>query len=171
MKVMIDIETLSTESNALVLSIGAVKFTEERVAEVGFYQELCHETQEILKRDVPSSTLEWWSQQTEHPPCGDVMPTKALVLLNDYVKDCDEVWFCGPQFDHVILESLYKDCGLNMGWKFWQVRDSRTLDTFNIKREDKPIVRHNALDDAKQQALDVVNVFDTLDRINILASS
>lgn len=172
MKVMIDIETLSTEHNAVVLSIGAVKFTEEEVTEDKFYVELDQDVQtDGLNRDVKQSTLDWWQEQVNDPPNGTVIPQDAIEMLKDFCKDCEEFWFRGPTFDAVILENLASNVGRSIPWKFWQIRDARTFDSLQMPRHDKKKVSHNALEDAIEQAKDVVNVFDEIERTNIMAWS
>jgi hypothetical protein len=170
MKVMIDIETLSTEHNAVVLSIGAVKFTEEEVTEDTFYRELDRESQEA-DRHVSKRTLEWWSTQENPPPKGDYDPEQALQELSYFCGDCEEFWFRGPTFDAVILENLADQYHVSVPWKFWQICDARTFDSLQMPRHDKKKVSHNALEDAIEQAKDVVHVFDEIDRTNIMAWS
>ena len=171
---MIDIETLSTEHNAVVLSIGAVKFTEEKVTEDTFYMELNREFQEErLQRHVSESTLDWWATQDNDPPNGEHKPGYVLSNLFKFCNDCEEFWFRGPTFDAVILEDLAKPYGFSayIPWKFWQIRDARTFDSLHMPRHDKKKVSHNALEDAIEQAKDVVHVFDEIERTNIMAWS
>lgn len=38
-----------------------------------------------------------------------------------------EVWFARPQFDIPLIESLFKNCGEELPWKYDKVKDLRTL--------------------------------------------
>lgn len=164
MKVMIDIETLSTEHNAVVLSIGAVKFTKEEVTDDSIYMELDHNVQSVcMSRHVKQDTLDWWAvQEGPIPDKGSVIPQDAIEILKDFCRGCEEFWFRGPTFDAVILENLAAQVGRSVPWKFWQIRDARTFDSLGYTRYDKKKVSHNALEDAIEQAKDIVNVFGEL---------
>ena len=65
---MIDIETLATTPEAVVLSVGGVKFNpytnEEPHAHLEFRLDIDEQT--ALGRDIDEGTLQWWAKQPEH---------------------------------------------------------------------------------------------------------
>ena len=68
MHVMIDIETLSTTPDAVVMSVGAVKFdpkaTRPPTNKTLWRPDIDEQTER--DRHVSESTLEWWSKQPAH---------------------------------------------------------------------------------------------------------
>ena len=163
MDAMVDIETLSTANNAVVLSIGAVKFTfKELIPSQEFYAELGQREQITKGRHIDPETIKWWGHQAIDPPEGDADPKGVLMFLANFTKDCENVWFRGPHFDHVILQSLADDFKTPLGWKYYQVRDCRTLDLFHRRERSKSEVKHHALSDAKEQAKDVIYVMERI---------
>jgi hypothetical protein len=63
----------------------------------------------------------------------------------------NNVWSHGSIFDIVILENICRKLQQAVTWKFWQVRDTRTL--FDIANVDVIVEgKHNALNDALAQA-------------------
>ena len=62
---MIDLETLSTNPNATILTVGGVKFdpyTSEEPAQ-GMYFRVDVDAQTNMGRDVMQDTVDWWSKQ------------------------------------------------------------------------------------------------------------
>lgn len=159
--VMIDLETMSTAPDAAIVSIGAVVF-DPRYGKINrnrtFYMELDWDTQ---NRRTDSSTIEWWDKQTEEAREGlngmDELDD-ALKQLADFLPQDARVWGNGSVFDIGILENAYRQSKISIPWKFWNVRDCRTiLDMYESQRGgfSKTANRqgaHNALDDAIFQA-------------------
>jgi len=48
--------------------------------------------------------------------------------------------------------------GRAVPWKFWQVRDTRTIFDLGISPDRPPVLKHHALEDAWNQAVGVQNV-------------
>lgn len=176
--IMIDIETLSTAKNAVVLSIGAVFFnpkTGDILAE--FYKELRLLDQHNRKIDI--GTVQWWVQQVaQHPERAKIFsqennndrcPTRnALLLLRDFIEqhklvDQDlAVWACDPDFDLDILADLYAEYDIRVPWKFYEPKSVRTVRMLGKemglpKLEDQKT--HNALEDCIRQAKEVHRVY------------
>lgn len=160
---MIDLETLGTGPDCVVLTIGGVKFNPNTISSPR--EELYHkfEVDEQLNkgRTTLESTLEWWGKQEEsvrEEALGDSNRTPVLEVLHALNKWCvgvDTIWCQGPAFDIVILENLFKQYNHHIPWPFWKIKDSRTLFGIMPKDPRKAIdfAAHNALEDCKVQAL------------------
>lgn len=175
--IMIDIETLSTAKNAVVLSIGAVHFDPKTgVILDEFYKELRLSDQANRKIDI--GTVQWWMKQVaEHPERASIFeqgnnnkycPVRnALLLLRDFISFCREddqglcVWACDPDFDLDILATLYADYDLTVPWKYYEPKSVRTvreiakMHHIGLPESGKT---HNALDDCKRQIAEIVEL-------------
>ena len=172
MDIMIDIETLSKRNNAVIVSVGAVLFN-PRNGGLGesIYIALDWHQQIMQRRHISKKTLKWWDEQKEDAPQGSGkvgMLFGKLATLFEVSSEVIYVWFRGPDFDKVKLEHLARQFGHKVPWTYKQVRDSRTLDIFGVKRE-RSEPTHNALDDAKEQALDVIYILDRVRDVGLPA--
>lgn len=166
---MIDIETLGTAPGSVILSIGAVEFDAES-GQLGdeFYAAIEPQSCVDVGLSVDMSTLKWWMAQSEEARsaafAGAEYLSKALFDLHQFVADAEpsRVWAKPPSFDLVLLESAYKACAITIPWHYRTPRDVRTL--FDITGAVQPDVgtAHNALDDAKSQALGVIEAYRIL---------
>lgn len=166
---MIDIETIDTCPEAVVLSVGACKFDPYSNAEPHgqTHWRISIEEQLTRGRTASDSTIEWWARQD--PKIRDAafseegrIPVETFMAeFNRWLVGVDKIWCQGPQFDMVILENLFTQFGVHKNWAYWQVCDSRTL--FNLMPEDpRKSIRqqaHDALADAYYQALSVQKVY------------
>lgn len=157
---MIDLETLDTKPGSVVLSIGAVIFTRNRI--IGkCYCVLTIFPQLMKGRTISEDTVNFWKDQSgKAQDLGQAFhPESNLGELNYFIQenggDLDKlkVWGKGPHFDMSISESLLRDFDMDVLWKFWNVRDVRTfIDYVPNKKPKDQGVAHNALDDAIYQA-------------------
>lgn len=178
--IMVDIETLSTAKNAVVLSIGAVEFDVFTGEIKGkFYRQL--KLDEQSQRHISMGTLQWWAKQ-RNDGCDDLLAisdedkasvTASLLDLlwfiygsseKDFTQDLN-VWACDPDFDLEILSTLYQDVGLKAPWSYYETRSVRTIrsmaKTFGISQPKLP-VSHNALDDCIRQVAEISPVYADL---------
>lgn len=60
--IMVDLETLGTTADAVILSIGAVKFdlVSGQIDDEGFYASISVESSLNRKRRISEDTLLWW---------------------------------------------------------------------------------------------------------------
>ncbi|MCM8532482.1 MAG: 3'-5' exoribonuclease [Lentisphaeraceae bacterium] len=159
---MIDIETLSIENNAVIASIGVVlfdPFNESPRFNKSQYHELSWSSQILEKRHIDPETIDWWNKQPLDIPIGKDDPEDVIDMLNDFVEDAEFIWFRGPQFDEVKLQSLAKDFDRSLNWKYSKVRDCRTLDIFGKRELTEETKAHHALHDAIAQARDVCFIY------------
>ena len=169
----IDIETLGTSPDTVVLTIGGIKFDpmEDDGLHSQFYYRLDADEQIEMGRTVDEKTLEWWDKQDEEvkkealETTGRVSTEQSLKALNKWLVGVDKIWCQGPVFDIGILENLYKQIGLHHNWPFYIIRDSRTLFSLMDKdpRKEIDFKAHNALADAIVQSLCIQKVYKKLD--------
>lgn len=161
---MCDIETLATGPNAVILTIGALRFnpyeddSDKSVKTMPhFYCRVDPESFDYPQAEIDDDTLAWWAKQPpeiQHEAFGEGvnrLPIKeALTQLFDFCRPMDRIWANGPAFDIIILETAAKHANLPVPWNFWQARDCRTVFRLNPSKEEKPN-NHNALDDCYAQ--------------------
>ena len=168
---MIDLETLSTNPEAVILTVGGVKFDPHSFTEPsqGMYFRVDVDSQTSMGREVMQLTLDWWATQPKEiseEALGDkdrISLSKMLKTINKWSVGVDVFWCQGPLFDYAILQNIYKQLGHPVPWQYWQIRDSRTL--FNLVPRDPDEKRtgmHNALEDCYFQARKVQKVYKQL---------
>lgn len=160
--IMLDLETLATSPDCVVLTLGAVKFdpfTGTEQYNHALYVRFNVNEQIQLGRVVSEDTLDWWAQQPEdvrEEALGDNDRTDvnhALDQLNKFLVGHDRIWAQGPVFDIVILENLYRQLGRPCPWQYYNIRDSRTLlKALGDNRKPGRDQAHNALADCIYQA-------------------
>jgi DNA polymerase III epsilon subunit-like protein len=167
-QVMIDLETLSVRPYATILSIGAVAFNIEEGVLDTFYVNVDAQSCKDAGLHVSKSSVDWWSQQSkEAQKALTVNPLPVREALQQFKEWYGEdrtipVWGNGAAFDISILESAYWSVDIEIPWLPWHVMCYRTiLNVLNIKswELDKEGVAHNALDDAMNQANNLIKVF------------
>lgn len=159
--VSLDLETMSTEPNAVVVSIGAVKVdTGTGLIIDKFYRVLPVQEQEKVGRHVSASTMAWWCRQSDEARSVFSDDPRAMVIYAlyefiEFMQGVDELWGYGSDFDNVILRSLFESFNVKAPWTHRQNRCLRTLKAMypdTCKGMPKIGVEHNALDDAEYQA-------------------
>lgn len=166
--IMIDIETMGKGSNAAILSIGAVIFdTDKGSLGDSFYVNVDIASCLYYKLQIDQDTKEWWDKQSQEAKDALKDPTPiplpdALIMLNDFMKNgIYRVWGNGVAFDNVILRNAFKAVNLKCPWDYWNDMCFRTLKKLFHVKTDIQIegVKHNALYDAKYQALVLIEIF------------
>lgn len=161
---MIDIETLGTDTDAVVLTIGGVKFDpndESRGTWDEFYYSL-NIAEQLDTRSTTDETIAWWAktngamllEELDNPNRTPVID--VLKALCKWQVGPSHIWAQGPQFDFGILENMYRQYDHHIPWSgFWRIRDSRTLlGLMEIDpRKAIEFEAHNAMEDCKVQAL------------------
>lgn len=172
--IMIDIETLGTRPGCSILSIGAVEFDSVTLGKE-FYTNIDPASCAELGLTEDSRTVTWWSEQSEEARAALTSPTpiNATDALIAFASAFDwrgkQVWCNGAAFDFPILEAALYTIGLPTPWKFWDANDFRTLKNLvgkkvmaDIRANVGSYVAHNALDDAKDQALCTIGILNYL---------
>lgn len=167
MDIVLDIETLSTRPDAVILTIGAVKFSpfEDHIdADNGFHVRINVDEQIVLGRHVSEDTLAWWGtqpQEVREDAMGDdrLSITESLAKLNKFLVGSNEIWVQGPVFDIATLENLYRQVNSPPPWHYWNIRDSRTLFGVHGDPRVKSTKAHNALEDCIIQGKAIQQVY------------
>lgn len=165
--VMVDLETLGNRPGCAILSIGAVAFGPHGLG-AEHYSVVNRANQKEFGLHEDQSTLDWWAGQSEAArevllqsgESGLQLP-KALNDFNLYLAQFGmssvKLWGNGSDFDNAILISCYAATKQQAGWKFWNNRCYRTLKSLNPGvKLSRTGTYHNALDDAKTQALHAI---------------
>lgn len=160
MDLMVDIETLATSPDSVILTFGAIKFNPFDTYEEfdnGLYFRVNVDEQIALGRHVDSSTVEWWGKQNQEvrdEAFGDdrVSLEEFTTSLNKFVVGVERIWAQGPVFDIVILENLYRQLNKPAPWPYYVIRDSRTLLKALGDTRTNGAMLHNALADCVNQA-------------------
>jgi DNA polymerase III epsilon subunit-like protein len=176
--IMLDLETLDVRPTASILTIGAVKFDPygndiERPDCDKFYVKVDLDSCDRIGLTIDDNTVAWWSQQSAEAQAeafsedGRIPIEDAMQQLYKFCWGAKCIWSHGAGFDVVILEHVFNRVGRAVPWKFWQVRDTRTIFDLGIDPNRPPILKHHALEDAWNQAVGVQNVIRGLKEKNI----
>ena len=180
MKVMLDLETLSSNNNAAVVAIGAVGFTKTGLTDARFYTAITMNSLEKSGLHISAPTFAWWCKQSDAARAlfsdeSAVSLTEGLKNFATWCRDLQggltEMWGNGADFDCVVLGNAYDAMDIYCPWRYSQNRCFRTLrslvpgDTLNALWEKWAIgTHHNALDDAVRQANIAVEILNMLEK-------
>jgi len=161
---MVDIETLSTGSNAVICSIAAIPFCPYS-GETGeaFARNIDIQSCLDVGLQVDGQTIYWWlnqSTEAQQAVCHNPDPIQTvlcgLLAFNTFNLEQDyKIWAKGPSFDLSKLADAYRACKINIPWHHSNERDVRTelagyekLIGEHVHFEGE---RHNAEADARHQ--------------------
>lgn len=180
---MVDVETLSTKDDAVVLSAAITWFDaadtdvtyEDLVARSLYVKFDAKEQIDKYQRKVSSDTLQWWSQQSESirklcfkPSPKDSSAVEGIEKIRAYIKSVnpnETLFWARGSLDSRVLEFLCSAVGVAPIARYNQWMDVRTAirllkETTNAAGycpipdfDDSVIMKHNPLDDI---ALDVL---------------
>jgi exodeoxyribonuclease VIII len=166
---MIDIETVGTGPEACILTIAAQSFDP---LGTGYYTQHFYarvDPDSQPGRNIEQGTIDWWATQppeAQEEAFGEhnrVSLDSALEELGKLIWQSKRIWAQGPTFDMNILEHAYKSFGRPLPWKYYIVRDSRTI--FSLWPDlPKPPTSHHALQDCRRQ-IDLLQA--TLKHLNV----
>jgi inhibitor of KinA sporulation pathway (predicted exonuclease) len=162
MHVMLDLETWGTAPGCAIRSIGAVAFSLVHidVSPAPFYRNI--EDQSCVDAGLikDPATEAWWAKQSAEAQDfllrDPVLLPEALSEFWTWFKQVDgaQLWSQGANFDIPILEAAYRATGVAIPWKYFNVRDTRTVYDicgFDYYAEAREGTHHNALDDCMHQ--------------------
>ena len=159
---MVDLETLGTVADAVIMSIGAIKFDldSDAVDDNGFYASVSIDSNLNMKRRIQEDTLIWWMKQPAEAQGvfheGKQILEEALNNFSDWIGTGDYcLWSNGADFDLPMLAHAYAQHQKDTPWLFWNSRCFRTYKNLPQARQVvfTPVgVKHNAMTDALNQA-------------------
>lgn len=173
--VMVDIETLGVQANSVIVCIGAMRFDRQSypcdyvkslslstqrnlvVTENLFYCRINIEKSITDGMTTDQDTFSWWKQQEPHireEALGGIQseridPKEAMIAFTSWISRSfvSEVWAQGPTFDIIMLENAMKRYNLKIPWKFFEIRDARTLTNVVgiYRKHDETLVQEEML--------------------------
>lgn len=170
--IMLDIETLDTKQSAVILSIGAIIFDPYNEASLEatdtntFFCAI--DSKDQRNRTTSDDTVAWWALQEQESillNCyGTAKLPSVLTFFYSWIESVSEgnreipIWCKGTDFDIAILRHAYEQYNLQLPWKYYQVRDLRTL-MKATGTKPATTAKHDALDDAIQQAKTLSKIY------------
>lgn len=160
--VMIDLETLGTTADAVILTIGAIAFDPQTFDSVDqFYHRVTIDSQHS-NRIINSDTLSWWMEQNDtarHEAFSSQLERvpldHSLISFKAWLPgNVGGVWGNGADFDNAILQHAADQLGLKL-WPYWANRCFRTFTAlYDPEKRFRPAENdHNALSDCANQIL------------------
>jgi exodeoxyribonuclease VIII len=174
--IMLDLETMGKGSSAAIIAIGAVEF-DPTTNTLGreFYRTIDLENSVENGGIMDPSTVLWWMRQSEAAReefAREGQPLRTVLhefyeFVNESAGHCFElgIWGNGAAFDNVILRNAYANTRLKCPWEFRQDRCYRTLKALHPAiTAPRGGTNHHALDDAKNQALHLMEILSRPNR-------
>ena len=134
-----------------------------------FYVRVTQDSCKKLNMEVNKDTLEWWNLQSEESKYeafinkDRIQIKDALINLSKFLKNSKYIWAHSPNFDCIILENAYKLCNLEIPWKFYNLRDTRTLyDLGKVALKNNDNNKHHSLYDCYNQIATLKKAFKNL---------
>ncbi|QLU99669.1 3'-5' exoribonuclease [Escherichia marmotae] len=176
---MIDLETMGTNTNAPIVVIGAV-FFDPQTGEIGpvFYIVISLTDAMNTGAAPDGGTIKWWLKQSSEARAAiltdQVKLKDALSRFREFINEYSDekfvqVWGNGATFDNAILRTSYERLDIPCPWRYHNDRDVRTIVELGktIDFDARTVipfegVRHNALDDARHQAKYVSAIWQKL---------
>ena len=156
---MLDLETLATSNNAFIISIGAVNFNEKEI--LNEFYAVINTNKPEADFDVNPATVMWWMSQSQEArdalKGGESSLSPHLHSFAKFVEGTNGVWGNSSTFDNMILRNAYQKLNIKCPWHFRKDKCFRTLaNMFPREAIIATGTQHNALDDARKQALVVI---------------
>ena len=165
-QIMLDLEFLGKIPTAAIASIGAVEFDLTGIKRE-IYIPVDLRTSAERGGTLDADTVLWWLQQSAPARAAITDPNaidirEALDNLTVWIPSDAEVWGNGSDCDNPILINAYDGCSRPVPWD--RIRGNRCYRTVKnmFPSVAKPLVNndlHNALADAKWQALHLINIW------------
>ena len=168
--VLIDLEALSTNPNAAIISLAAAKFTFAEGIQSEFKVNVDPKSCKDIGLHIDSETVKWWGKQPK-----EIVKavTSNPVSISEALDQFDEWWgtnnklyiYCqGGSYDFPVLSSAYIALGRQKPWKYFNEIDTRTIMTiFGIKNFDTKkagFVSHDSLGDVRHEIQVIREIFD-----------
>lgn len=168
--IMVDLETLGTEPGSVIVTLAAVQFGGQpgRILNT-FIRHIRPDSCEAAGLRCNAATALWWLKQSEDARRRLEEGQKEAIPLDQALKEfgwwlpgerkqrC--IWGNGASFDCALLAAAYRAVSRELPWSYAGERCYRTIKALH---PDVPMERqgthHDALDDAKSQALHLMQM-------------
>lgn len=157
---MLDIETFSSSHDAAIVQISAIDFYvgEDFKIESQFTANIEQTSNQKLNRHYSNETLDWWAERPIEVKKSLMTNQRSIDVVmqefNEWLSPKSLIWCQGMSFDLPIIKSTLAALNIEIPWKYWNERDSRTL--FKCLDVDMQAYRssecHNSLVDVIDQA-------------------
>lgn len=154
-----DIETLGTDSNSVILSIGAVAVCNNQI--VGEFYANVKGAEDLVNLGfvADQATIDWWNNPEREEAKKSLSEDQRDIVdvLKQYAKWLSKVnatysWGYGSDFDNAIIANAFKRMKVDNPIRWYNHRCLRTLATaLDIPINRDKGVHHNALADAINQ--------------------
>lgn len=182
MNCMLDLETWGTRTGCAIRSIGAVVFTlsDNILMKESFYRNISESSCRQAGLNFEQGTIDWWAKQSKEAQASLLVEPKSLKeVVQDFNtwftrQNLKYTWAQGAGFDPVLWEAASRAVGFEAPWKFFNVRDTRTvydlagLDARTVPRPGG--VAHCALDDAVHQVVCLQEAWTMLHDVERMAA-
>lgn len=180
--VLIDIETLGTKQDCVIVSVGAIIFNRADepgtiIDEFEVYLDVTNQTGRV----ADPSTMLWWmrddmeeARKKAFKPGGRKRLGLGLKMLDEFISghEVNECWGCGPSFDMSILEHAYGQHKQPFPIPFWKWSCVRTIESFFYGKNTRKGggenhiggTAHDALDDCRMEALVIQKSYNAVMR-------
>lgn len=175
---MVDLETIATGPNSVVLTLGAIRFSpwdddlnshDGKVINMDtFYRRVDPDSFTWPSAEIDEGTIAWWAKQADdakEEAFSEVDRHDIRDVMHDFYKWANlgfsAIWANGPVFDIAIMESINRNIERGNVWKYWQVKDCRTL--YGLVKHERPNpMAHHALWDCWSQLVAVQSCYRNL---------
>jgi hypothetical protein len=155
-QVMVDLETLSLEPHAAIVSIGAVAFTLKDGIIDQFSINVDPFDGKNLGLHIDPETIGWWKKQPKE--ISDLWKVDPQPVKDALTAFClwfggrqQPIWGNSPSFDCVVLKESMKVTNTPCPWNFRNECDYRTLTKLIPIEFEKGDNAHSSVDDAIYQ--------------------
>lgn len=173
--IMLDLETLGTTPGCVVLSIGAVAFSQTKGIVERFAVAINPRSCMKAGLTIDPGTMYWWMRQPKTAQeaampelCERDFPVQYVNLKEAldsfktfYWGHSGQIWGDGAAFDQPILAAAYCAVGDTQPWGYQSVRCFRTVRAMfpDVKwKVPRHLVPHVGVDDAEAQALHLLKI-------------
>lgn len=170
--IMLDLETFGLDPNAAIVAIGAVQFfPETNTLGDEFYRNIELRSSVESGGIIDPEVVVWWMKQGKEAKDSLFVDEQHIhSVLSDFLSWTKSfggepiIWGNGSAFDNVILRQSYKRSSIQEPWSYKNDRCYRTIRGMYpyIKPDERIGIEHNALDDAKYQALHLMKILKTV---------
>ena len=160
--IMLDLETLGTKNDSVIISIGAVRFTDTEILGE-FHVGIEPASATALGLKIDGDTVKWWLDDDRQPARTAWMALEKVDLgsaVAGFAYWATEkgskptIWGNGSTFDNAMLRHSCEAVGIDYPTPFYKDACYRTIKNMApFITLDRVGVHHDAVDDARSQAV------------------